>query len=66
MNSFAVHEMLTTPIAMTALGFLMVVLIALTMRAVVKRELAMMIPDLHPNSATRASYVARWRNRNAA
>ncbi len=42
MNSFAVREMLTTPMAMTVLGFLMVVLIAITGRAVVKRERAMM------------------------
>ena len=46
MNSFAVHEMFTTPIAMTVLGFLMVVLLALTMRAVVKRQRAIMTRDL--------------------
>ncbi len=66
MNSFAVREMLTTPIAMTVLGFLMVVLIALTLRAVVKRERAMMTRDLQHDSAARVGYVARWRNRNAA
>ncbi len=66
MNSFAVHEMLTTPISMTVLGFLMVVLIALTLRAVVKRERAMMTRDLRHDSAARVAYVARWRNRSAA
>jgi hypothetical protein len=65
MNSFDVHELLTAPLAMTVLGLLMVVLMALTMNAVVKRERAMMVRSQR-DPAARVAYAARWRNRTAA
>ncbi|KMO67933.1 hypothetical protein EV589_1167 [Mycobacterium sp. BK558] len=40
----------------------MVVLTALTMRSVIKREQAM-LPQRRPSDVARASYVDRWRTR---
>ncbi|MGD9621348.1 MAG: hypothetical protein AB7G47_17515 [Mycolicibacterium sp.] len=66
MNSIDVHDLLTTPLAMTALGFVIVVLMALTMNSVVKRERAMMVRALRHDSADRVAYLARWRNGTSA
>ncbi|MCH9641905.1 MAG: hypothetical protein K0U70_01555 [Actinomycetia bacterium] len=43
MNAIQFHDLLLTPLAMLAIAFVIVVLMALTMNAVVKRERAMMV-----------------------
>lgn len=66
MNSIDIHDLLATPLSMTLLGIVMVVLMALTMNSIVKRERAMMVRDRRSDSAATLAYVARWRNRTAA
>ena len=66
MNNIDVHDLLAAPLSMTVLGIVMVVLMALTMNSIIKRERAMMVRDRRHDSAARVAYMARWRNQTAA
>ncbi len=59
MNAMQFHDLLLTPLAMMAIGTVIVVLMALTMSAVVKRERAMMVRASRDASA-RMGYLRRW------
>ena len=56
--------LLATPLSAVP-AIAMVLLIALTMRSVIKRERAM-IPKRRRDSAAQVAYMSRWRNRTLA
>lgn len=66
MNNIDVHDLLTTPLSMTVIGMVMVVLMALTMNSIVKRERAMMVRERRGDSSARVAYMAHWRDRTTA
>ncbi|HYO02246.1 MAG TPA: hypothetical protein VET27_10315 [Mycobacterium sp.] len=59
------NQLLATPLSMIVLASVMVVLMALTMYSVIKRDRAM-IGALRHDSEAKESYTSRWRNRTAA
>jgi hypothetical protein len=56
--------LLATPLSAVP-AIVMVLLIALTMGSVIKRERAM-VPKRRHDSAVQVAYVSRWRNRTSA
>ena len=65
MNNTDLNQMMATPFFLIASTLVMVVLIALTMRAVIHRERAM-IPERRRDSDARVVYMSRWRDRTSA
>lgn len=61
MNNTDFNQMMATPFFMTVPAIVMVLLIALTMRAVINRERAM-IPERRHDSEAQVAYMSRWRN----
>jgi F0F1-type ATP synthase membrane subunit b/b' len=59
------NQSLAMPLPMIGLAIVMVLLLALTMNAVIKRERAMIGKRRH-DSAAQVAYMSRWRNRTAA
>ncbi|MCH9668038.1 MAG: hypothetical protein K0U76_09855 [Actinomycetia bacterium] len=59
MNAIQFHDLLLMPWAMTAIGAVIVLLMALTMNAVVKRERAMMV-RVSRDASARLAYLRRW------
>lgn len=59
------NQLMAMPLSMAVTAFVMVVLLALTMRAVIMRERAMIRESRH-DSFTQSVYTNRWRNRTAA
>lgn len=55
------NQLMATPLSMTVTGIVMVVLMALTMRSIVKRQRAMVRESRH-DYLTRTAYTSRWRN----
>jgi len=65
MNTTYFTQLLATPLSMIVPAAVMVLLIALTMYAVIKRERAM-IRERRRDPAAQAAYMSCWRNRTAA
>jgi hypothetical protein len=65
MNTTDLNQLMATPLSMVVTAVVMVVLMALTMRAVIMRERAMIRASRH-DSFARSVYTSRWRNQTAA
>lgn len=65
MNNTEFNQLMATPFFLIAPSIVLVVLMALTMRAVINRERAM-IPERRRDQDARVAYVNRWRNRTSA
>ena len=63
MNTTDLNQLMATPLFMVVTAVVMVVLIALTMRAVIMRERAMIGESRH-DSFARGVYTTRWRSSN--
>ncbi|ULE32733.1 hypothetical protein [Mycobacterium sp. IDR2000157661] len=59
------NELMATPFLMAVTALVMVVLMALTMRSVIKRQRAMIREPRHDYFA-RLAYTSRWRDRTSA
>jgi hypothetical protein len=58
------NQLLTMPLPIIGLAIVMVLLLALTMNAVIKRDRAM-IGERRHDSAAQGSYMSRWRDLTA-
>lgn len=65
MNTTDFNQFTTGPVTMIVSAIVMVLLIALTMRAVINRERAM-VRDRRRDSVAQLSYMDRWRNQTPA
>ena len=66
MNNTDLNQLLAMPLSMSVPAIVMVLLMALTMNAVIKRERAMMIRERRDKSVAQVAYMNRWRNRTTA
>ncbi|MEO3760475.1 hypothetical protein ABGB19_19600 [Mycobacterium sp. B14F4] len=65
MNTSDFNQLMATPLSMALTAVVMVVLMALTMRAVVMRQRAMIRESRH-DSFAQLIYTSSWRNRTSA
>lgn len=61
MNTTDLNQLMATPSSMAFAAIVMVVLMALTMRAVIMRQRAMIRESRH-DSFAQSVYTSRWRN----
>ncbi|MDZ4264276.1 MAG: hypothetical protein U1D00_00975 [Mycobacterium sp.] len=60
------NQLLATPLFMSVPAIVLILLMALTMNAVIKRERAMMIRESRHESVAQVAYMNRWRNRTTS
>lgn len=65
MNNTEFYQLMATPFFLIAPSIVLIVLMALTMRAVINRERAM-IPERRRDQDARVAYMNRWRNQTSA